>query len=1454
MVCYEMVCYKIAENQKTSFVKEDMTVSDKETKNPTAKKGTAQTKTTTKTSAVEAADKKANTATEKGAKATAKPTKDTANKQETTKPAEKRQEKTKFDKEAKKQEAAKPQKEAVKAEAAKPQNQTAREAKTAAENGEAAKKPVKKSADEPKEKPADIAADGTKTKSDKKSQGTTKSVKKSDTEEAQKTAKRTFGQDKQKYADDTSKADGVDGKATKSREKKAKIAADTVENKEKKPSKARGKAEGGTAAISKKNLMKIIIISTAALLAVILTISLVFGLRSCNNDDGLYDVPFANAYKNQTSVGYNAEYLGTVERHIPTAEQVTDEGLISSGTISAYPKFGYTQPYTDAQKTAVIRESSYLCAKPTRNASGTYDKMDAEGRLYLSDGTPVLDKDGQQRKLYKHTASEGLYLGNVSDEEQAVVKRITLRHRSYESYSVTGLYAPAGEVIKIEVSEDELKANRVFTGEVGMLVHIGQALYNRKANNIWTARNVNRMPVILNSMIISEKNATYDPERRVYTAYVGSYLGGPIYIHNTNVTTTVTISGAVNYSHFILGYTTREEFEQNRQSSAPYFDLEVWENGVLHSGPKMMAEKYDYDQIYNAAVLWEKIALVSTQGANDGIVFLYDAFVAAGAAVAFPTQHSVNCPYGWMGGSLNYDAFVNGGAWGNMHEYNHNFQGYGVGAGGEVTNNAMTLVEYSLFTRISGARHIESYGAAGLGGWNNYTVGSWALNEVINKTWGGNGQQGLALYSVLLHNLGQDNFIQTKLTQRRGGYGEAYCGAKGGYYRAWTEVTHNNMSYFFNELLGAGMSDADANKWTDSSYPMFVPVSSVYQTGRSYMYDGQKKYINTMQPFTIPHGADFTVDLGEYTVAGGMYSSGSVVIPDGFTYRIKNVSKPEYGSISNLDLEKKRFTFTPDTDHLTSGKILVTLEITKDDGAFKVDDVDLVLEFKQSYEMNKSVLERTTYSFGENKYTTAAEAYNAGFAGNIDVTGGDNQNPINPNTGKVVQNCNADVWFLDAIQNDANSEADGVVPENVKSQAIVLSGKLYIDDTAKYRFSLRGRMSVALYLSFDGGKTFEQATEFNSTDNAFVEFPTNVEGGYKDYQLQADTWVYFKAVMLRYTGEPRGSFMGLGWGKFTPPAPVVDNDGNIISEIPESVNVAYASALRNSYQFDNSKFETEYFYRREYKYNYTDNNLLSGAQTLVSTNYQKSNSWNIDNFKTEYLTDGNRNTFIHTKDGVGASASKPLVFAIDLGEVKTVNRMIIYTQSRPNGDYHMPKDFNLYGSLDGENYFSVGEFRDVPRNGTTATVNFDEVQLRYYKIEIIGSHCSLIIIGEIEMWHVNELMGGTHLSVDNEQLSFKGPWEVVSAMSEFGHVFKGKKGSTLQFEFEGTQLGLISSTAIGGRYEVYIDGVRVNSIAVKEDSNPYRVSYISEKLNEGKHSVVVKCLDNSANIGSVIFW
>lgn len=1305
---------------------------------------------------------------------------------------------------------------------------------------------------------------------------------------------------------------------SKSKASVAEKPSDTPEESRSKPAKKSGGSGISLTAVQKDRLIFYGIIGLALIMVFCLIIGIVFGSRSCTGMNWVLgqDPVTVNSYKQTTSVGYSSQTVGTVARNKPVDEIRDERDLFPLGIDVAddarYPKFGYTMGSVvgaddDGSKAAarakLIQESSYLTATGTSNAGGGgYTWMDENGYLYSgtrAEPSPACYPDSTtQRQLYKHTASVGLWLGDVSDDEPGIVKQVVLRPRGYSSYSVTGVYAPAGEVIKIEISDADMTA----TG--GIVIHIGQALYNGQANNIWVEKGqMQRIPHLLNTMSVNKNTAYYDESTKMWTAYVGSFIGGPLYVRNTLSTVNVKISGGVAYRHFILGYTSPEEYAELSKSSAPYFDLEVWDRGVLHSGPLTYAKPFSYDDLYKAAVLWEKISIVannngdSTPG-NQGIVFLYEPFVAAGAAVAFPGRRSVNCPMGWMSGSLNYKSFVTSGSWGNMHEYHHNFQNYGVGYTGEVTNNGLNLVAYSLFTNISSARQIASYGGAGLSGWNCYTSATWAQQQV--KTGTTSSTNGLTVYATLLHNLGQENFLNTR----------GFSGV--GYWNRWQTVTHQDFSYFD---INTSFYSGGPLRPAATDYPLFVPVSSVYQTGRTYMYDGEKREINTMQPYVIPYGQPFTVDLRPYTMhldsngnSTGQYNYGSIILGasnrNDFTYKIKGVKTDGVNGTFVKAGEDGLYTFTPNGE-IRSGKIYVTLEIynaadnTRTWNGHELQDVDLILEFQQSREWNKAILERTTYVYADgNVPASASEAYESGYAGNINAITADNKN--------YSQNSNTDIWlypYNDTYLNNPEYSPYVMTPNSV----VEIKGKLYFPEAGTYRIYLRGRRDCVLYISTDNGKTYEKAAYIDATvnpGNGAGFFPTN-EKTYKDVTVKAEDWIYFKEVVVIKDLGGKTSFVGLGLNSWTVPmytaevkyyAVINDNKTYLIEEVidgetlyyysqggvkhyvdndevktetiykdsaghivsaEEASNVTpipptgakYATAYRQDYEFSR-EFESDYFIKRTYDYNYTDNVQHKEGQSVVDTDYTAQKCWsgNWEQYNAAHLVDGNRSTYIHTKDGWGTKEDKPIYFVVDLGEVKTVNRMIMYSRT----DYSPVADFLLEGSLDGENFFTVGDFKEVPRVGSASTVNFEDTEFRYYRITLKRSLSNLAIISEIEMWRVFEINGGKHYSPDNDMFTYKGEWKLENCSASFGHVYVGKD-ATVEFKFSGTRLGIISSKYFGKDYLVYIDGVLVETIAVKEDNGDFALAYLTPGLEEGEHSVVIYC-PKEGNIDSVVIW
>ncbi|MCH5148332.1 MAG: hypothetical protein J1G05_03080 [Clostridiales bacterium] len=619
---------------------------------------------------------------------------------------------------------------------------------------------------------------------------------------------------------------------------------------------------------------------------------------------------YNSRYTANTKVGYYAEYLDTVERQKP---EVKNEGFAT-----VFPKYGTTLygEETSSEKSALWQENGQLLSDGLANISGaSYDGMDKDGNLYLK-GEPT------GRALYRHEASADMYYGNVSDNEPAVVKKISYRSRTYGNL-ITGLYAPAGEVLTLTMDKADFEASG------GLKVFIGQAFSDGSANVIASRNAYNRMPCIVNAMNLVDGISTLEinEESGTVTGYFGSFLGGPVYIAPVNggSTFTVTLSGGVRYSHFILGYTTEDEFKANAASTAPYFDLEVWDRGVRHSGPQKYAEKYTYSQLYNAAVFWEEVASLANQfpkrstfNSSYGINFIYDTFVTT----QLVPQNTLNCPDAWLSAALDYDAIVKDGCHDILNKYNSRFiSGWGLTNDG-ASNDAITLIAYSLYTDISSKRNIQSEDE-GLDGLTRNSSASLSLKQLKGER-----ENDLAVHATIIHSFGQDLFIKAVKEDSR------YSQSTDRWFKSLVEVTKHDMTYYFTELCKIEISQETLDWVKEKNYPMFVPSACVYQTGAGYELNGESAYIRTMQPYVIEYGTQIEIDFDKV-----------LELPYGFSYKINRVTQPENGSISKLN--SHTYNYIPARSKAMSGKIYVSISIERDDKRFEVEDKILILEFKQ---------------------------------------------------------------------------------------------------------------------------------------------------------------------------------------------------------------------------------------------------------------------------------------------------------------------------------------------------------------------------------------------------------------------------------------------------------------------------------------------------------------------------
>ena len=713
--------------------------------------------------------------------------------------------------------------------------------------------------------------------------------------------------------------------------------------------------------------------------------------------------------------GQSFKLLGTIKRQNP---EISNEGCLR------YPVYGTSiENITQEEKIALINESDYL-----KSSSTTYDKMDKDGNLYLNG-------EKLNRKLYKHSTSSYNFYGEPDANEDAVIKEITTNARVRGNH-LTGLYAPAGEVITVEISENDLKK----TG--GVYIELGQYAQNNQLNNIWEARNdFSRMPLMGTEMLANET-----------TNYVGSFLGGPIYITPKNPCEfTVKISGALEYCHFIYGLTTKEEFQRLSTKSAPYFDLEVWDTCVRHSGPKKYAN-FDYDNLNKISAFWLSVSNISRQipmgsSADLGIDFIYDPFVCAGAAVAIVGRNWCNLPPGWMENALDYDSFTSNGGWGTIHEYNHHFQRYGFAPGDEVTNNALSILSYINYTNISANR-------PNLEGWNRYLNPSTSLKETLEQSKNGQASSSLNTYVDIIHTFGVDTFIKAASYKKGQGGVDAW-------YESLSEATGYNMDYYFS-LIHQTPSDSIKDKY--KQLKPFIPVTLDEQTGR--IIKGKTNI--TVLPYPIALNETYTIDLDN-----------NLTIPEGFTYKIKSVSKPSKGFLVQ---NGNTLTYTPDGTN-TSGQILLSFDLENKELNLNTTET-IVFELCPQYQG----INKTTYSYDSNIYSSIEAAQSSEFKGYTSVK------------EEIVKN-----HFVNGITNN---------------QICVYKGKIYMEQDGDYTISVRtsNRSDTRLRLGKD--------SSYTKTISSYKDNPIDYKTTNHTFNVKKGEYIYFEVVIKSYSNDAYAELFG----------------------------------------------------------------------------------------------------------------------------------------------------------------------------------------------------------------------------------------------------------------------------------------------------------------------------------------
>lgn len=1047
------------------------------------------------------------------------------------------------------------------------------------------------------------------------------------------------------------------------------------------------------------------------LMFILSSILILITLVSCTNEKGF-------EYPNEGKVLQSYEILGNTKRKLP---------VVSDGGLERYPEYNKTFDGDIEEKTAIYNENKELIS-----SNNTYDKMDELGNLYLN---------GKEtgKKLYKHSASIGLYGGDVSDKEKAVIKKINITPRNLGNY-ITGLYAPAGEVIKIEISEEDLSECGGFE------VWIGNA-GNRSsgAAEIPLDKSFTRMPLTVNAMKVNET-----------TTYVGSFLGGAIYLgepKNKNASYSVTISGAVEYSHFILGLTTPEEFDRTKDSTAPYFDLEVWDDSIRHSGPKYLLESMDFENFYNVAKMWENISLISNQlpsaSANVGISMRYDTYVPAGAAVAFVGANFCVMPLSWFSNSLNYEYFTNNGMWGTIHEYNHHYQQYGASEGGEVTNNAASILSYALYTKISSNRNTLK----DLDGWNAHTYASYPLKTLLNNE-SNEPIHSLETYSTLIHSFGVDTFLKAVKLQENKGNDDSW-------YKAFTEASGYDMTYYFEELCNYNLSPEVKEYVKNLNYQMFIPFSSIYQTKTSY-----NEMTSTVRPYELEYGETLNVNVLD-----------EVVYPS-----VCKVTEVDISANTNGELVKTEqgFTYTPNPTDFSSN--LVEVSISYKYMEDEIRTITLFYEFVQKDAKVKS----TTYTYKNSLYKNIAIAEANNFKGYENVS----------------------ETYLNSF-NNTSLEANTIT---------INEAKVYITDTGKYRWYIKGKDNVFMYISVGNDKNYKLVSYINGNSN----YTNDNSNAYYDIELKDNTYVYIKTITL---SKSANGYSDIAYGKF-----------NLEEVSATTISNKYIIGIDSKYKED--VFKPNNHYPRTY---YTNNALIdtSNFEIIESINFTP---WS-DEFKLDNMLDGNINTYAHNNSAI----NEDITITIDMKEIKNFNFIQIYGKN--NAESHVPVTFDLYigESLEALNLYK--SYSNLEVKDRSVLINMEDfISSRYIKLVIKESESKkYVAISKIDIGTF--IPQSTLVSITDSSVKSSGKWVTTnSELSNHSNVIYSKSGH-LSYEFKGELIGVYAIVSKDTTIKISIDEQKYEVIELKSSDELQTIYLVN--VSSGNHKIEIKTSSKDVKLVSV---
>lgn len=1080
--------------------------------------------------------------------------------------------------------------------------------------------------------------------------------------------------------------------------------------------------------------------------------------------------------------------------------------------------------------------------------------------------------------LKKHPSADGQY-GAVKGTNNAVEKVIVL-DPLYRSLHTTGLYLPAGEpvTIKVEglqpgerigitlgsnntlawrgsVSGDALTSigknyNNVnylnntsdyFFKQADLVTAYGKFFdYNRASTSTpflqsqWARQNA-RAPWTSCDFTFSE-NKTYT---------FGFAFGGLIQINMGTCYSQakVTITGAVETPHYILGVTSPEYFDTYLKNAPGVIAALDTENGILTGPTGELDNPYcNYmrtvkkEEIDKLAMLWHSFLSVN-ESFTGGIYnrhnkIMFDWHVPAGAAVSLG-NYSFAQPTGWFGDALNYQKLLISGTWGTLHEIGHNHAsaygvtwGFATGQEGEVRNNALTLLSYIMFTDVG--TNVRNGGGAEHG---TYADPYKTLTETLaNKGKMSDFNQAgywraLGMYSNIMHSFGAEKFYELLYTYKTNpSYFEVNLqelldsvdnenisqtekdnkkqqinnGVKRADFAYRCSVVYGmNFLSYFNNFYGANITDnlfTDEQLSTMKALPNYNPVSSLYAGG----IDGVK----TSGDYKVTFGADIEFDLLKNTIS-------TLDTGDNKGFEILSVSNPAYGTIKNLGNGKYLYSFNPNYGGLIDN---FTFKVKLKDGVIH----ELSITLRISYSALSTYNNISTPNNGGdvvNKIALATpEVERITTSGIPAYQVEEGQNVAKkteyywraPKTGSLKfsfkYNKTLHFYFGDSFKNIASQGYYSIAkPDGIEfnKKFDVVEGKTYAIRLINYNDS--GEGFVNIFYKYDG----EEAKEISVEE---MLIPTSDNVTLTPYQYEPVFLVSKKSnVKLSVTGTDKSEWQVIK-------APKDIHGGRIIKE-------------------------TQYVIRVDENGNEIKDSLGNPIRDPYTTEIDK---WN-------YLIDGETGTYLHTSYSgkyTPLSEQNPHEFIIDLKHEQDINFFSVTTRNNVNSyiekyDLYLGTD-NVEGGYNWKQIVTDGTRKDYV--STTITKKFDTQKARYLRLVVKKtSGGGFSVLSEINAGIESPIQ--KLITASSSKLFTTKGWTKSSNLDSEpnGYIIANSRKQKAVIKFTGNSISLYAATGKGyGNVTIKIDGKVVSNVDLNHQQADLRkLIYYGENLSNKEHTMEV---------------